>query len=165
MMTGLDPALDTADTINRRTLLSRLIAVCLTGIGSLLAVITGSAVVSSSFAAQREDWVPTARLDELQEGVPTPITLRVIRRSGYLQEVDRQLVFLVKRSDEQVTALSSTCTHLGCRVSWNPELGVIACPCHGGVYNTRGEVQAGPPPRPLPSLSTRVDEGRVFIQV
>ena len=32
-------------------------------------------------------------------------------------------------------ALSAICTHLGCLTAWKPELGIIACPCHGSSSN------------------------------
>ena len=38
----------------------------------------------------------------------------------------------MKSGATEVTALSSTCTHLGCRVSWNADEQALKCPCHGG---------------------------------
>ena len=87
------------------------------------------------------------------------------RDDGYTQVVDRRVVFLVKTSDTQVTALSSTCTHLGCRVSWDVDGQVLRCPCHGGIYDRTGAVIAGPPPEPLPTLRTRVDGDQVLVEV
>jgi Rieske Fe-S protein len=151
--------------VDRRTLFARLTTLGVAAIGSALAVLTGGAIMSPTASRPRETWVPVAQVDELEGDIPKAVTIRVTRRNGYLQEVEREVAFLVKSADGQVKALSSTCTHLGCRVTWNPALGVIACPCHGGVYTVHGEVQAGPPPSPLPRLSTRVEDGRVFVQV
>ena len=86
------------------------------------------------------------------------------REDGYSQVVDRQVLFLVKSGD-QVTALSSTCTHLGCRVSWDAAKGVLRCPCHGGVFDRTGAVKAGPPPSPLASIETRVEGNRVLVRL
>ena len=101
--------------------------------------------------------------DALNEGEPTPVTLRVARQDGYTQTVDRQVIFLVK-SGGGIKALSSTCTHLGCRVSWDTDAKQFKCPCHGGVYDKTGAVVAGPPPAPLASLMTRVDGDQIFVQ-
>ncbi len=61
-------------------------------------------------------------------------------------------------------ALSATCTHLGCRTAWAPELGIIACPCHGSKFNTDGIKIAGPAPKPLPWLKVWVnDEGDLMV--
>jgi Rieske Fe-S protein len=132
-------------------------------IGGIVAVLLGGAVAGPSFQRRRESWLPAGSLDALNEGEPTPVTLRVARQDGYTQTVERQVVFLVKSGDS-VKALSSTCTHLGCRVSWDAEAKQLKCPCHGGVYDKTGAVIAGPPPAPLPSLMTRIDGDQVLIQ-
>jgi cytochrome b6-f complex iron-sulfur subunit len=65
-----------------------------------------------------------------------------------------------------VTALDSTCTHLGCRVSWNSESQQLKCPCHGGTYDARRPGDVGPPPAPLARFATRVEQdGRVMVQL
>jgi Rieske Fe-S protein len=69
------------------------------------------------------------------------------------------------RSGEQVKAIDSTCTHLGCRTRFNAELGHIECPCHGGVYDLTGHVVSGPPPHALVELPSRIDGNRVLVQV
>ena len=67
--------------------------------------------------------------------------------------------------EAEVIALDSTCTHLGCRVSWDAEAKLLRCPCHGGVYDTTGAVKAGPPPRALARLMTRIEDGQVQVQL
>ena len=52
-----------------------------------------------------------------------------------------------------VYAVSTTCTHLGCVVSWSERKTIIHCPCHDGFFNAvTGAVVSGPPPLPLPRL-------------
>jgi Rieske Fe-S protein len=132
-------------------------------IAGMLAVLAGGAVVGPSFLRRRQTWLKAGTLDALSDDEPTPVTIRVSRQDGFTQTVERQVVFLVKSGD-RVTALSSTCTHLGCRVSWDPEAKQLKCPCHGGVYDQTGAVIAGPPPAPLATLTTRVDGDQVLIQ-
>ena len=38
-------------------------------------------------------------------------------------------------SQEGYFSLSAVCTHLGCLTAWKPELGIIACPCHGSKFS------------------------------
>jgi menaquinol-cytochrome c reductase iron-sulfur subunit len=121
--------------------------------------------VAPVFGTRRTNWWPAASVDDLTDNEPTPITIRVTREDGYSQVVERQVVFLIKTSDAQVTALSSTCTHLGCRVSWNPDEETLKCPCHGGVFDRTGAVKAGPPPEPLAKIATRVDGHQVLVQL
>ncbi|RTH26416.1 ubiquinol-cytochrome c reductase iron-sulfur subunit [Thermus scotoductus] len=63
---------------------------------------------------------------------------------------------------EGIVAYSAVCTHLGCIVSqWVADKKAALCPCHGGIYDlARGaRVIAGPPPRPVPQLPLKVEEG------
>lgn len=58
-----------------------------------------------------------------------------------------------------IVAYSAICTHLGCVVHANLNAqGLIACPCHGSLYNPadHAAVVRGPAPRPLPSLPVKV---------
>jgi Rieske Fe-S protein len=135
-------------------------------IGASLAVVLGGAALSPAFRRRDEHWIPAGRkLGDLETGQPTPVILRVVRQDGYYEAVDHQVVFLIKQESGQVTAVSSTCTHLGCRVSWDAASKTIRCPCHGGVFNAKGEVIGGPPPKPLATLATRIDNNTVLVQV
>jgi Rieske Fe-S protein len=153
----------THESTERRRFLAAAINTIQGIIGGTLAVVLGGAVIGPSFLRRRETWLKAGSLDALNENEPTPVTIRVARQDGYTQTVERQVVFLVKSGDA-VKALSSTCTHLGCRVSWDAEAKQLKCPCHGGVYDRTGAVVAGPPPAPLASLMTRIDAGQVLIQ-
>lgn len=160
-MTPTSPPPQTA----RRRFLSGTIAVIQGAIGATLAFLLGGAVVSPAFGKRRSTWWPAAALDDLPDNEPTPIAIRVTREDGYSQVVERQVVFLVKTGASEVTALSSTCTHLGCRVSWNADDQTLKCPCHGGVFDRTGAVKSGPPPKPLDKLPTRVDGEQVLVEL
>ena len=149
----------------RRRFLSAAIAAIQGAIGATLAFLAGGAVAAPAFGSRRTNWWPAASIGDLPEQEPTPITIRVTREDGYSQVVDRQVVFLVKTGDASVTALSSTCTHLGCRVSWDPAAQALKCPCHGGVFDRTGAVKAGPPPAPLATLATRLEGERVLVEL
>lgn len=61
-------------------------------------------------------------------------------------------------------ALTAICTHLGCMTAWKPDLGIIACPCHGSKFSREGQKLAGPAPRPLPWLRTWIsDDGDIMV--
>lgn len=40
------------------------------------------------------------------------------------------------------------CTHMGCRLHWNPEEQTWDCPCHGSRFNGEGQVLCEPAQRP-----------------
>lgn len=148
----------------RRALLVRAIQSVHATIGATLAYILGSAVLAPSLTRREPLWLRAADLSALAEGEPQAVTLRVARRDGATEAVDRRVVFLVREGDA-VRAIDSTCTHLGCRTRVNLETRHIECPCHGGVYDLHGRVLSGPPPRALDELSTRLDGSRVLVQV
>lgn len=75
-------------------------------------------------------------------------------------------VALYKEGD-QVYAISTVCTHLGCIVK--PTDKGFDCPCHGSKFAKDGSVLKGPAPKGLPWLEVKplggdnflVDEGKV----
>jgi menaquinol-cytochrome c reductase iron-sulfur subunit len=58
-------------------------------------------------------------------------------------------------------AISSRCMHVGCPVRYVQAAERFICPCHGGVYGFTGQVDGGPPVRPLDRFYTRVRNGQV----
>lgn len=150
--------------MQRRTFVVRVIQSIHAVIGATLAFVVGGAVVAPSFTRRQSTWLPAADLAGLEEGTPKPIALRIARADGVTDVIDRRVVYLVRHGDE-VRALDSTCTHLGCRTRFNAESKRIECPCHGGMYDAAGQVIGGPPPSPLQTLPTRVEDDRVFVEV
>ena len=149
----------------RRRFFSRMIGAIQTFIGGSLGVVLGGAIVSPGLAGREENWLSAGALSALPVDTPTAVTVRVAREDGYTQVVSREVVFLVKSAASEVVALSSTCTHLGCRVSWAADTQELRCPCHGGVFDATGAVKAGPPPAPLARLRTRVDGDNVLVEL
>lgn len=65
--------------------------------------------------------------------------------------------WVVHPSGNTFVAFSAVCTHAGCTVQFDPGSLQFTCPCHGGTYNAKtGQVLAGPPPSPLPSIPVHV---------
>jgi cytochrome b6-f complex iron-sulfur subunit len=61
-------------------------------------------------------------------------------------------------------SLNAVCTHLGCLTTWKPDLGIIACPCHGSKFSREGQKLAGPAPKPLPWLKTWMsDDANILV--
>ena len=79
-------------------------------------------------------------------------------------------IYLI-HAKEGFFALSAVCTHLGCLTAWKPELGIIACPCHGSKFFVQaeddhkpGDKIEGPAPKPLPWLRTWLsDDGDLMV--
>lgn len=81
------------------------------------------------------------------------------------QFVDGDEVIFVRRSETEVLGFSATCTHSDtCLVDWDAERRQLVCPCHRGIFDIRGNVVSGPPPRPLRQRSVVVRDGQVFVR-
>ena len=57
--------------------------------------------------------------------------------------------YLCRMEDGGFLAVSRKCTHLECTVPWLDKEKKFACPCHGSVFDIRGEVISPPAPRAL----------------
>jgi len=71
---------------------------------------------------------------------------------------------LIHLEDGSFRAYEQKCTHLSCAVYYQPGSGQIICPCHEGHFDAKtGDVLAGPPPRPLPSLNVIVKDQAIYV--
>ena len=69
---------------------------------------------------------------------------------------------------DDFVALGSTCPHLGCQVSWEPQNNRYFCPCHNGTFDTSGTATGGPPGEAglsLPRYGLRISDGLLYIEV
>lgn len=108
---------------------------------------------------------PVSAFEALRAGAPRPEEILVERtvEDGYMTRRVKERFVVVRdaRAPSGLAALATTCSHLGCGVSWDQGRNAFLCPCHGGVYGPDGAVLAGPPPRPLTRLPLVVEGGRV----
>jgi len=99
---------------------------------------------------------------------------RVINLDAEIGEVGKTTIYVRrfnperdKRVDGQDTqpyvAISTRCAHLGCPVRYIQASQKFVCPCHGGIYGFEGQVEGGPPVRPLDRFYSRVRGGRVEV--
>ena len=95
--------------------------------------------------------VEAGRIDEFKQGTAT-----AIGPGGF---------FLVRLQDGAFLALSRTCTHLGCSVTWEEKEHCFLCPCHGTAFDLKGEVEKGPAPRPLDTYPVRLEDGSVRVEI
>ena len=91
--------------------------------------------------------VPEASTHRVEAG---PTNDPELLESGFkILEFGSVPVILVRVSEDDYRAFEGTCSHLDCIVEYQAAERRIWCNCHNGEYSLRGEVVAGPPPRPL----------------
>ncbi len=71
---------------------------------------------------------------------------------------------IVRSMGSAVVAFSASCPHLGCGFRWLEERKRFECPCHGSIFDLDGKVLAGPAPRPLDTMETKVENGRLLVR-
>jgi menaquinol-cytochrome c reductase iron-sulfur subunit len=132
-------------------------------IGLGLAVPLIGYVVSPALRRRMQSWVEVGTVDELSVGEPKQLEYVATIHDGYVETTTHKAIWAVKQPDGEVTVFSPLCTHLGCGYNWDETDKKFKCPCHGSVYDVTGQVLAGPAPRRLDALPSKVEEGRLLV--
>ncbi len=135
------------------------------GCGAVTIPIARFAVAPAQKGAGAGRWIPTVRLDSLREGEPRRVALVADHHDAWTLEKSVELgaVWLERRGDK-LLAWSTTCPHLGCSVERASTASGFYCACHDSSFDASGKRQAGPSPRDLDALATRVEEGVVVVE-
>ena len=116
-------------------------------------------------------WQDVGPEDDFNDENYVPKVINIVPQVGdagkttiYVRTFNPKRDKVVKGEDTQpYVAISTRCAHLGCPVRYIQASGKFVCPCHGGVYGFQGQVEGGPPVRPLDRFYTRVEGGRVQV--
>ncbi len=84
-------------------------------------------------------------------------------KSGTVNLVQEGRYYISALEEGGYLALWWRCTHLGCTVPWVAGEKQFHCPCHGSLYNTKGEVIGGPAPRPLDLFPITLLDGNLVV--
>jgi glycine/D-amino acid oxidase-like deaminating enzyme/nitrite reductase/ring-hydroxylating ferredoxin subunit len=71
--------------------------------------------------------------------------------SGAVMNLGQGKIAVWKGHDGVAHAVSASCTHKGCIVTWNNAERTWDCPCHGSIFSADGGVIHGPAVEPLPA--------------
>lgn len=99
---------------------------------------------------------------DLPLGQPQKVEFVLRRRDGWVTEGGRRTAWVVRRA-EGIVAFDPRCTHLGCAYHWHAQNNEFLCPCHNGLYDIEGRVTGGPPPRPLDTYPTAIEDGVLYV--
>jgi menaquinol-cytochrome c reductase iron-sulfur subunit len=137
------------------------------GLGGLAAAVASVPVIGFLFAPfinqPPKEWRAVGRVDAFEIGKTAQVTFRNAAPLAWDGVTGETAAWLRRDGDQEFTAFSVNCTHLGCPVRWLADAELFMCPCHGGVYYNDGTVAAGPPPLPLPKYPVRIQDGQVEI--
>ena len=120
--------------------------------------------VSSPALRRRTDvWTSIGKVADVPTGEPQELEYASKIKDGWRTTTAKKAVWVVKQANGGITAFSPLCPHLGCGYRWNAPAKQFQCPCHGSVYDMTGKVLAGPAPRPLDQLPTKVENGQLLV--
>jgi len=86
-----------------------------------------------------------------------------LNESRIFHDLKGKELMMVRTGEQEIKALSTVCTHLGCSVKWQKDKGQFYCPCHNARFDKNGEVLEGPPPAPLDTYKVEIAGDNVFI--
>jgi menaquinol-cytochrome c reductase iron-sulfur subunit len=162
----MEPIPETKDELKvepsgRRSFLGALLGMSAVAVSALLAI---PLVRFSTYPLRRHaietDWSDIGPVDEfssLTEPVAKTITLE--RRDAWQTTSSQTAVYVLPSKTGQFRILSPICPHLGCSVRWEGAQDKFICPCHSGSFTADGQRIAGPPPRSMDTLESKVEGG------
>lgn len=143
------------------------VKVILTSVGGFITLVLGIPAIAyvitpATKVQKKEDWISAGPMEKYETENPTLFTFTQTIQNGWERTVNSYGVYIIKHSEEIATVFSNVCTHLSCRVTWKTEKEEFICPCHDGIFDKQGAVVSGPPPDPMVSYETKVEEGILY---
>jgi menaquinol-cytochrome c reductase iron-sulfur subunit len=148
-------------TVRRRSFVLALFTLSGAAVAALLSV---PLVRFTIFPLREKDtdttWSDIGPILELSSiTAPVSKTITFEHRDAWETTSHQTAVYVLPPKAGQFRVLSPVCPHLGCAVRWVGEDNEFLCPCHGGSFSATGERIAGPPPRSMDLLETKVEDG------
>lgn len=77
---------------------------------------------------------------------------------------DRQGVEIVLvYTGREPKVFDAACTHLGCLITWDQNEHLFHCPCHGAVFDDKGQALRGPVNTPLKKIDFEIKNDVIII--
>ena len=112
---------------------------------------------------QVQEWIRLGPISKIELNIPTLFKFVIQRKTGWIVNEEEVSVYVLTDNGRDFIAMSNICSHLGCRVRWISDQEIFFCPCHNGVFDKEGAVEAGPPPGPLDRYELKVEDDQLFI--
>jgi len=83
----------------------------------------------------------------------------VLKKAKDMKTHDRDIVI----GEDRYHVSIGLCTHLGCIPAYAPDVHQFQCACHGGIFDSNGEVVKAPPPSPLVIPPFKIDGTKLVL--
>lgn len=149
--------------LERRSFVTGLTATIMAVIGAVVGLPLAGYTILPALRKRPEMWLDAGAAADLLPGQPRALTVHQTISDGWHKTTMAKSVWAVKQVSGEVVVYSGLCTHLGCGIRWNLETQQFQCPCHTAVFALDGRVLGGPPPRPLDTVPSKVEGGRLLV--
>ena len=83
----------------------------------------------------------------------------ILKKAKDMEAHDRDIVI----GEDRYHVSIGLCTHLGCIPAYVPDVHQFQCACHGGIFDSNGEVVKSPPPSPLVIPPFKIDGTKLVL--
>ncbi len=73
------------------------------------------------------------------------------------KQISFQDDFIIVNTEDEISVLSSRCTHLGCKINEYSN-NQLLCPCHGSTFDLDGIATQGPATQSLKKMDFEIDK-------
>lgn len=152
--------------LNRRDFIKAAAGIVAGLIGAVIGIPGIAYMISpSAQAGDANAWIDLGPLADYPINVPRLFQFTRTKVNGWERTGMSFGVFVVRQSETGARVFSNICTHLGCHVNWHADVQHYISPCHDGHFDILGKNISGPPPRPLDEFNTKIDGGKLLIQL
>ena len=142
--------------------------VFMAAIGGLISLAMGVPLIgfaiSPAFKRASKKWVDLGIVDLLKGSRYKKLNYVFQAKDGWVETNKKRSVYVTDQGDGDFVVYSRVCSHLGCLVRWDEGKDQFLCPCHGAIFDSAGNVLAGPPPRPMEKLPVKVEDGVLYVK-
>ena len=138
----------------RRTVVAGLAGLGSVIVAGLLGIPAALAIFTPALRRSSERWRVVGHVDAFKPGVH--LATVQVDHGDWAKSLNQKAVYVWKQLGGQFVVYSRNCTDLSCPVNFDPGSECFLCPCHGGIFNLKGQPLAGPPKEPLYRYAVRI---------
>ncbi len=132
-------------------------------VGFPIGALFAAPLIRGPRTGEGENWVEVGPVSDFGDQ-PRNTEYSYQYQDGWYQ-ASRTRRVLVRKEGPAFAVISTECTHLGCGVTWMPDIQRFFCPCHGAEFDAGGKVLKGPALEPLKKLDSRTtSDGKLEVR-
>ncbi len=152
---------------SRRGFLRALLGLLAAAIAGIVSIPVVGAALSPLLAPPRREpgrLSPAGLLADLLVNVPKRVDLVSTVLDGWTRSDGIVgAVWLMKKPDGTVSALSPVCPHSGCSINLGAKE-TFSCPCHASAFTLEGKPLTGPSPRSMDPLEVVIRDQQILVR-